>query len=205
MDNYGFLYRYCENIVDLPTPIADKKALIRCLYVVGLFSNDRFEEAAQQLVSISYASFEDELRKIFTPADYAYYLTMTSLATFSRTALKKIEENQAIKGILESAPELSTIISAFLSSQYTEVFARLATAKSANRFSTFFLSKIDTLIRMIVEKAIVQYCLPYKSVDLRIMAKALGEELGNLEDKLVGMSSAGLIKAKIDSQNKVLC
>ncbi len=204
MDNYGFLYRYCENVVPLPTPNAANKALLTCVYVLGLFYNDRFQEAASYLMNVDYVKYESELRKVMTPSDYAYYLTICALATFSRTALKRLAESTSVKSVLESVPELAGILHDFLSSQYKEVFAKTGLIRTANKFNTLFSNKAETLLRMIVERGIVQYCLPYKSVDMRTMSKALDIHMLSLEEILVGMSASGLIKAKIDSHDKVL-
>jgi len=204
MDNYGYLYRYCENVVDLPVSGESKKDLLRALYAISLFAYDRFAEAAQQLLQIKIAKSESDLRKVMTPQDYAYYTVMCSLATMSRNPLKKVDENPNLKSILENVPELSGIINSFLASQYTDVYAKLANVRNANKFNTLFLKQAELLLNNITEKAIIQYCLPYKSVDLKIMAKSLGIDMVLLEDKLVIMSSEGKIRAKIDSHNKVL-
>lgn len=187
----------------MATPAGGKKALLQCLYAVGLFANSQFLEAGNVLALVSYAKYEDELRQIMTPSDYAYYLVMCALATFSRTALKRIDEIQGLKAILERLPDLNGIIGDFLSSNYKQVFTRLKKVRAVNQFDNVFLDKVSTLTRRILEKSIMQYCLPYKSVDLTVMAKTLDMDIIDLESNLVSMSSSGLIRAKIDAQNKV--
>lgn len=203
IDNYKFYQYYCEHSFNLPTSAGEKKALLQCLYAVGLFANGQFLEAGNVLALISYTKYEDELRHIMTPSDYAYYLVICALATFSRTALKKIDETQGLKAILEKIPELNGIISDFLSSNYKQVFVRLKKLRAVNSFDTVFLDKTASLSRRILEKSIIQYCLPYKSVDLAVMAKTLDMDMTDLEINLVSMASSELIRAKIDAQNKV--
>lgn len=204
MDNYKAYTRYCTHSYDLTTPAGNKKALLQCLYAVGLFADSQFADAGRVLAMVPYNKYEEELRQILTPSDYAYYLIMSALATFSRTSLKRIDESQGVRAILERIPELSGIIGDFLASNYKQVFARLSKVRAANLLDVVFLSKLDSLIRRIMEKSIMQYCLPYKSVDLTVMANTLGKDIVELERNLVSMSSSGLIRAKIDSQNKVL-
>eukprot|EP00826_Nyctotherus_ovalis_P052886 TRINITY_DN6789_c0_g1_i10.p1 TRINITY_DN6789_c0_g1~~TRINITY_DN6789_c0_g1_i10.p1 ORF type:complete len:268 (-),score=99.36 TRINITY_DN6789_c0_g1_i10:156-959(-) len=204
MDNYKTYPRYCEHSYNLATPAGNKKALLQCLYAVGLFADSQFADAGRVLAMVPYNKYEEELRQILTPSDYVYYLIMSALATFSRTSLKKIDESQGVRAILEHVPELNGIIGDFLASNYKQVFARLSKVRAANSLDVVFLFKLDTLVRRIMEKSIMQYCLPYKSVDLTVMAKTLDKDIVELERNLVSMSSSGLIRAKIDSQNKVL-
>lgn len=204
LDKYKFYQRYCEHSYNLPTPAGSKKALLQCLYALGLFANGDFMEAGNILSMVPYNKYEEELRQVMTPSDYAYYLIMCALATFSRTALKRIDENQGMKVILEQIPILNGIIGDFLSSNYKQVFARLDKVLTAKLFDVIFTARVELLIRRIMEKSIMQYCLPYKSVDLTVMAKTLNKDLIELEKDLVSMSSFGLIRAKIDSQNKVI-
>ena len=203
LENYGFMYRYCEHTVPLPCTSEAKKALLSCLYAIGLFANDAYTEAAHLLLEINYAKHEEILRRIITPTDYAYYLSLCSLASFSRVALKQVDDNPHLNAVIETVPELVGLVHNFLTSRYKEMRTQLSGMKASNKFNAFLLSKLDTLMNRIIERMIVQYCLPYKSVDLRTMAAALGAGLGELEEKLVGMSAAGLLKAKIDSHNKV--
>ena len=204
MNNYKFYQRYCEHAYNLPTPAKNKKALLQCLYAAGLFANGKFHEAGEVLSLVQYSKYEEELRQIMTPSDYAHYLVISTLASFSRTDLKKVDTNQGLKSILEGIPNLNKIIEYFLSSRYTDVFEKLYNTIKDNEFDTIFTSQIKTAIRLITEKAIIQYCRPYKSVDLKLMSKTLGTNIVELEDNLINMSSRGLIKGKIDSQNKVL-
>jgi len=204
IDNYKSYTRYCDDPYNLSTPAGNKKALLQCLYAVGLFNNANYAEAGNVLSLVPYNKYEEELRQIMTPSDYAYYLIMCALATFSRTALKKIDENQGMRIILEQIPILNGIIGEFLSSNYKQVFDRLTKVREAKTFDIIFTSKVESLIRRIMEKSIMQYCLPYKSVDLNVMAKTLNKNLIDLERDLVSMSSSEVIRAKIDSQNKVI-
>ena len=204
LDNYKFYSRYCEDSYNLSTPAGNKKALLQCLYAVALFNNANYAEAGNVLSMVPYNKYEEELRQIMTPSDYAYYLIMCALGTFSRTALKKIDENQGMRIILEQIPILNGIIGDFLSSNYKQVFERLSKVREDKTFDIVFTSKVENLIRRIMEKSIMQYCLPYKSVDLNVMAKTLNKSLIDLEKDLVAMSSSEAIRAKIDSQNKVI-
>lgn len=177
--------------------------MLYVVYAIGLFANDRFAEAANSLLEVNYTNNEIELRKIITPQDYATYVSMCALTSFSRGPLKQVEENPIVHGCLETLPEITNIINCFLASKYKEVITMLQLERQFNKFNIFYMSKSSEVIKQIYHKVIQQYCLPYKSVDLRIMSSALGTDMKNLEEYLVQMSAMGIIKAKIDSHNKV--
>ncbi len=203
MENYGFIYRYCEHVVPLPCSSEDNKVFLSALYAIGLFVNDSYNEAANLLLTLNYAKHEAVLRRVMTPTDYAYFISLSSLASFSRVLLKQVNDNPNLNVVIESVPELQGLVNNFLTSRYKEMWKQLADIRAGTKYNCVLLAKLDNLMNRITEKMISQYCLPYKSVDLKTMAAALGVGLGDLEEKLVGMSAAGLLKGKIDSHNKV--
>lgn len=63
---------------------------------------------------------------------------------------------------------------------------------------------VNELHRRIRDRALVLYFQPFASVRLDRMAIAFGMELSDMEASVVRLIEEGLIKARIDSQNKVL-
>ena len=203
-NDYTFYKTFTKDPEKLVTPKFEKKALLQCLYAAGLFFDNKFRETAEVLSVVPYTKYEEELRQIMSPSDFAYYTVINALATFSRSALKKINNNQMLKAILETIPELNGIIGLFLDSNYKEVFGRLNIISNMKLLDPIFVEKSKSLFRLITERSIIHYCMPYQSVDLIVMAESLGQDLRILESNLVSMTTSGLVKAMIDSKNKVL-
>jgi len=53
-------------------------------------------------------------------------------------------------------------------------------------------------------KALNQYVLPYKVIDMREIATAFGVGLDLVEEELAELIASGKIKAKIDSHKKLM-
>ena len=62
---------------------------------------------------------------------------------------------------------------------------------------------INTLYLEIRKRALVQYFIPYISVDMRRMATTFNRTVQELEDELMQIILDGQIRARIDSTNKV--
>lgn len=62
---------------------------------------------------------------------------------------------------------------------------------------------LDNLLRLVREKAMIQYCIPYSIIDMTKMAQAFNISVEVLEDDLVALIRKNKISARIDSHKKV--
>ncbi|KAG7028632.1 COP9 signalosome complex subunit 1, partial [Cucurbita argyrosperma subsp. argyrosperma] len=63
---------------------------------------------------------------------------------------------------------------------------------------------VETLYDQIRHKALIQYTLPFVSVDLHMMANAFKTSVTGLEKELETLITNNQIQARIDSHNKIL-
>ncbi|OIW04797.1 hypothetical protein TanjilG_11143 [Lupinus angustifolius] len=63
---------------------------------------------------------------------------------------------------------------------------------------------VETLYNQIRHKALIQYTLPFVSVDLNMMANAFKTTVAGLEKELEALITNNQIQARIDSHNKIL-
>ncbi|KAJ3276079.1 COP9 signalosome complex subunit 1 [Terramyces sp. JEL0728] len=137
--------------------------------------------------------------------DIAVYTGLLALASFERNDLKsKILENQNFKNFLELEPQIRELIKAFYSSKFTFCFEILSNMQYDLTLDYFLSKHVSTIYSNIKNKAILQYCSPFVSIDMYQMAKVFDTSIELLEQQVVALITENQLDARIDSQNKVI-
>ncbi|KAG0176577.1 cop9 signalosome complex subunit [Apophysomyces sp. BC1034] len=208
--NFSHVQTYiarAESTPNLPDKPATMARLKCCQALAVLEGNDpkKFQTVANALTQIT---FDGQTGEVLSANDVAIYGGLCALASFDRRQLQELmTNNHAFKSYLELEPQIREMISAFCQSKYAASLELLESFRNDLMLDMYLYSHVDTLIHQIREKAMVQYCVPYSSVDMHRMAAAFNMSVEHLENDLVSLISEdnGRITARIDSNQKILC
>ncbi|KAG9019372.1 hypothetical protein FRB90_003476 [Tulasnella sp. 427] len=143
--------------------------------------------------------------KVVTPSDIAIYGTLCALASLSRSAIKAaVLESETFGYYLEQEPYIRDILDAYMGSKFKDVLLLMERYSSRHSLDIHLAHHVPTLAQQIRNRALVLYFQPFATVHLERMAAAFGMELADMEANIVKLIEEGLIKARIDSQNKIL-
>lgn len=192
------------NIPDKVNVISKLKCCQALSLLGGSDYQNRYNSVAHALTEVSFESahfFSD----IMSPNDVAIYGGLSALVSFDRSQLQtQILNNTNFKNFLALEPSLYELIEAFYKSKYSLCFQLLDKYRQSLKLDMYLDSHSDTLIQLVREKAMVQYCIPYSTVDMRKMAVSFSMSVDNLEDDLVVLIMKNKITARIDSHQKVI-
>ncbi|KAL3649528.1 COP9/signalosome complex subunit Csn1 [Castilleja foliolosa] len=143
--------------------------------------------------------------EVIAPQDIATYGSLCALASFDRAELKsKVIDNINFRNFLELVPEIRELINDFHTSNYASCLEYLGNLKANLLLDIHLHDHVETLYEQIRSKALIQYTLPFLSVDLNMMANAFNTSVTGLEKELEALITNNQIQARIDSHNKVL-
>ena len=164
--------------------------------------HERYTQAVYVFLKLSPEHLE-VLSSILTLPDIICCLTLCILATTSRPEMQSLAKHTNFLNLLEATPEYQNIIPDFLNSQYLEFSSAMSEIPINLQYDVGLMSKVHALNEKIYERAIAQYILPYKTIDLNRMKDELGLTMEILELRLVEMAAKEIIKVRVDSHNKV--
>ncbi|ORY47677.1 PCI-domain-containing protein [Rhizoclosmatium globosum] len=181
-----------------------------CMGLVHLDAG-KFKSAARSFLEVG-PEIIGRYTEVIAAADIANYLALFSLATFERAEIKsKIIDNPVMKQFLELAdPKLrDEVLGGFYNARYGVCLEALETLKPTFLLDMYLNSHIPQLYTLIRRRAIVQYIHPFEAVDLKKMSVAFGgssseTDVALLESEVANLVSDGVVKARIDSHNKIL-
>ena len=137
----------------------------------------------------------------------ALYGALCALATYNRTELRDIVLNNkknAFRAHLEAASDVREIVNTFFESKYTTLFTALERLRPWLEHDLHLREHITSLYKRIRDRALIQYCEPYISVDLEIMASAFNTTSLELQREIATLIENEKISGRIDSQHNTL-
>ncbi|XP_071741934.1 COP9 signalosome complex subunit 1-like [Rutidosis leptorrhynchoides] len=179
------------------------KAKLKCATGLAHLMNSQYKMAAKKFVKTP--EFGDKYSEVIAAHDVATYGGLCALASFDREELKtKVIENKIFGKFLELAPEMRELINDFYTSRFSSCLEHLEEIKPNLLLDIHIHAHVDELFEQIRKKALIQYTIPYSSVDMNMMATIFRATVAELEKELVTLIAEGHIQAKIDSVNKVM-
>jgi len=164
----------------------------------------RYDKAAYAFLKLKN-DLGDWFGKVVSQSDIAIYGTLCALASLSRSAIKAaVLESETFGYYLEQEPYIRDILDAYMNSKFKDVLLLLNRFSSRHALDCHLAGHVIELQKQIRNRALVLYFQPFASVHLDRMAAAFGMDMAELEGSIVKLIEDGLIKARIDSQNKVL-
>ncbi|CAN6931098.1 unnamed protein product [Brassica oleracea] len=189
-------------------------AKLRCASGLAHLELKKYKLAARKFLDVS-PELGNSYNEVIAPQDVATYGGLCALASFDRSELKafiplrffslaKVIDNINFRDFLELVPEVRELINDFYSSRYASCLEYLGSLRANLLLDIHLHDHVDTLYDQIRKKALIQYTLPFVSVDLSRMADAFKTSVSGLEKELEALITDNQIQARIDSHNKIL-
>ncbi|XP_052147725.1 COP9 signalosome complex subunit 1 [Oryza glaberrima] len=191
-----------EQTPDTLDPIIVAK--LRAAAGLAYLATKKYKLAARKFVETGH-ELGNTYSEVIAPQDVAVYGALCALASFDRSDLKsKVIDNSNFRNFLELVPEVRELVNDFYSSRYGSCLEHLEKLKTNLLLDIHLHDHVETLYMDIRHKAIIQYTLPFISVDLNTMAAAFMTSVSMLEKELAALITENKIQARIDSHNKIL-
>eukprot|EP00803_Ostreobium_quekettii_P008074 evm.model.scf_194.2 EVM.evm.TU.scf_194.2 scf_194:11876-18216(-) len=206
MKNYIHMHNYLRKAEQIPEVQKDKdvNAKVNCMGGLLQLESTKYKLAARKFVEVD-AELGSKYCEVIAPQDVAIYGGLCALASFDRRELKsKVVDNINFREFLELVPEMRDCIYDFYKSRYASCLATLSRLKPSLVLDIHLHSHVEGLYQAIRQKALIQYTIPFMSVDLHPMAEAFSVSVSELEKELVSLIMEKRIQARIDSHRKVL-
>ncbi|CAH2063280.1 unnamed protein product [Thlaspi arvense] len=190
-------------------------AKLRCASGLAHLELKKYKLAARKFLDVN-PELGNSYNEVIAPQDVATYGGLCALASFDRSELKafilfsflsffaKVIDNINFRNFLELVPEVRELINDFYSSRYASCLEHLGNLRANLLLDIHLHDHVDTLYDQIRKKALIQYTLPFVSVDLSRMADAFKTSVSGLEKELEALITDNQIQARIDSHNKIL-
>lgn len=179
-------------------------AKLCCAAGMAHLESKKYKLAARKFLEVG-PELGNNYSDVIAPQDVATYGGLCALATFDRTELKnKVIDNLNFRNFLELVPEIRELINDFYASHYASCLDYLGNLKANLLLDIHLHDHVETLYNEIRHKALIQYTLPFLSVDLNMMANAFKTSVAGLQKELEALITNNQIQAMIDSQNKIL-
>ncbi|KAM7508690.1 hypothetical protein LguiA_019143 [Lonicera macranthoides] len=179
-------------------------AKLRCAAGLAHLEAKKYKLAARKFLEVT-PELGNNYTEVIAPQDVATYGGLCALASFDRTELKnKVIDNINFRNFLELVPEVRELIHDFYSSHYASCLDYLGSLKANLLLDIHLHDHVETLYDQIRNKALIQYTLPFVSVDMHMMANAFKTTVAGLEKELESLITENQIQARIDSHNKIL-
>ncbi|KAL8495343.1 hypothetical protein ACS0TY_019486 [Phlomoides rotata] len=191
-----------EQTQDALDPVTIAK--LRCAAGLAHLEGKNYKLAARKFLETG-PELGNNYTEVIAQQDIATYGSLCALATFDRAELKsKVIDNANFRNFLELVPEIRELINDFHTSHYASCLEYLGSLKANLLLDIHLHDHVETLYEQIRNKALIQYTLPFVSVDLRMMASAFNTSGAGLEKELEALITNDQIQARIDSHNKIL-
>ena len=152
----------------------------------------------------SVASMAKLTEGMLTANDVAVYGGLLALATMDRADLqKRVLENNSFRAFLELEPHVRRAISQFINGRYRACLATLASYRADWKLDLFLQKHIDGILAQIRRKCITSYLAPFSIALFANMDEAFSAPGESVEKELTTMIQTGVLRAQVDSINKV--
>ncbi|XP_074321528.1 COP9 signalosome complex subunit 1-like [Silene latifolia] len=179
-------------------------AKLHCAAGLANLGAKKYKLAARKFVEV-IPELRNNYSEVIAPQDVATYGGLCALATFDRSELKsKVIDNLNFRNYLELVPEIRELIHDFYSSQYASCLDYLGNLKTNLLLDIRLHDHVEGLYKEIRNKALIQYTLPFISVDLNMMANAFKTSVSELQKELETLITNNQIQARIDSRDKIV-
>jgi len=172
---------------------------------IAELATKRYKLATRHLLSVSFEHCSTNFQDLISPQTLIQYVCLCSLATFERSEIYRlILMSPNAKQYLELEPTIRDILTKFYETSYSACLTLLSQYEPIFGLDQYLAPHLQTLYYEIRHRIIITYFSPYKSASMINMAKQLNTTVEALEDELVHLIRTEKIKARIDSQNKIL-
>lgn len=210
LGSYQHIQGYVLKSKQVPKISMESESIITSVSAMVQLEGSCYRAAAELFLQLPFSA-ADHLWEFISSRDVAIYGGLCALATFNRDELKiKVMENAEFKQYLELEPNIRELLRAFYSSKFSKCFDiiyhfRVIILLIKNEFALdlFLQAHLDSLYYEIKNRAILQYSLPFSSLDMRLMAGVFQVSIAELETQIAHLIGSDQLDARIDSHKKV--
>lgn len=167
--------------------------------------SEKYYEAARSFLEVGDPVICQQYNDIASPNDVATYGGLTALASMDRAELQtRVLDNSGFRNYLELEPHIRKAISMFVNGRYSACLSILESYRADYLLDIYLYRHVPALFSKIRNKCIVQYFLPFSCVTLENMNAAFAKPGEPLEVELVDMIKSGVLKARINTIDKLL-
>ncbi|RYP78307.1 hypothetical protein DL770_006906 [Monosporascus sp. CRB-9-2] len=167
--------------------------------------SDKYYEAARCFLEVGDPLICQQHNDIASPNDVATYGGLTALASMDRAELQtRVLESSSFRNYLELEPHIRKAISMFVNGRYSACLSILESYRADYMLDIYLCQHVPLLFSQIRNKCIVQYFVPFSCVTLESMNAAFAKPGESLEAELVRMIKSGVLKARINTIDKLL-
>lgn len=206
MNNYALVGQYvgrAEQTLTEPDNVTVSK--IKVAAALAELDAKKYKQVARKLISETDIAIDKSFNDVISPQDIAIIGGLCALASYDRKELKtQVLQNESYKNFLELVPSMRELLSDFYESKYSSFVANLEKIKPEIFYDVYFYEHAKSIFEKIRSKALIQYCSPFTSVDLKKMAVVFNTSVESLEKDIAKLIVDKQIKARIDSHKKIL-
>ena len=176
------------------------------MMVTGLahLGTERYYDAARCFLDAGDPAICKQYRNIASTNDVAIYGGLLALSSMDRAELQtRVLDNSNFRNYLELEPHIRKAISMFVNGRYSACLDILESYRADYLLDIYLCHHVDILFSKIRNKCIIQYFLPFSCVTLQSMNDAFAKPGESLEAELISMIKSGVLKARIDTIDKV--
>ncbi|KAK7751050.1 hypothetical protein SLS62_007035 [Diatrype stigma] len=166
---------------------------------------EKYYDASRCFLEVGDPTICQQYNDIASPNDVATYGGLTALASMDREELQaRVLDNSGFRNYLELEPHIRKAISMFVNGRYSACLNILESYRTDYLLDYYLRHHVPVLFSRIRNKCIVQYFLPFSCVTLENMNAAFAKPGESLEQELIGMIKSGVLKARINTIDKLL-
>ncbi|KAK8034744.1 COP9 signalosome complex subunit 1 [Apiospora rasikravindrae] len=167
--------------------------------------SDKFYEAAKNFLEVGDPSICQGCNDIASSNDVATYGGLLALASMDRSELQsRVLDNSGFRNYLELEPHIRKAVSMFVNGRYSACLAILESYRADYLLDIHLQPHLPAIFSAIRNKCIVQYFIPFSCVTLESMNKSFAKPGESLESELITMIRSGVLKARINTIDKLL-
>ena len=141
----------------------------------------------------------------FCAEDVATYGLLCAMATCSTHKVKTaILQSQTFKRFFENVPDLRQLAMYFVENKFGDCLALLLKLRQFFDVDMYLAPHVNALISLILEKLIINYCMPYDMVSLVDMSRCFQISLGDMEKLALYLIKKKAIPNRMDMKAKTL-
>ncbi|KAI0014195.1 26S proteasome subunit RPN7-domain-containing protein [Xylariaceae sp. FL0662B] len=166
---------------------------------------ERYYDAARSFLETGDPAICQRYNDIASPNDIATYGGLLALASMERSELQtRVLDNPSFRGYLELEPHIRKAVSMFVNGRYSACLATLESYRADYLLDIYLQKHVPAIYSQIRSKCIVQYFLPFSCVTLDSLNAAFAKPGESLEAELITMIRSGVLKARINTIDKLL-
>lgn len=163
-------------------------------------------DGSYALASDAFLSVE-EIKEVFplTSEDVASYGTLCAMATLGRNEVNsRVLQATKFKKYFENAQEIRQLVQSFIGNRFGECISLLQKLEQQLSVDMYLSKHVARLRDLILEKIVLNYFLPYGTVNMVSMSESLRLPLVEVERITIRLISSKALHARMDSLRKLL-